>query len=315
MSKEAIEQYHSELRDRRMGIPSSVNGEASFIEAKPPFYADARLLSESALEVFNKLPETHPPYGLAYPDGNPVKTLMDGESPWISLFYGLRSTGRFVMEEAIPGTTVCPYHEVLQAHLGSTVPELRPMDHNLYGLDTLRAVSTPGAELNASLFVSLIRRLPALRTLHGDSSDLEDFSRASVAILREPLAHPVARAAGFVYSLGSITQLLQPSFFADELALNFTHVETVSGRNRLNWSKPTEDLTLLQGVYVSDRVNGSELDANDQKTYYPRGTRLGDIDVESGEPTLGCPGNKLAFAMWDRLVDVALAESLWDRPD
>jgi hypothetical protein len=225
----------------------------------------------------------------------------------------LRVTGHAVIEQAQPRIDSCPYHEVIAKKLGDAALRLEPIDHNERGLDSLRSAVAPGAVLNAPLFASLLRRLPGIQELHGSKSDPEAFAHNSVSLLHEPLAHPQQWAAGFVYSLGSLAELLRDSFLNDELALRYTKVErNASGKERLAWAMPTEEFTLRQEVRVTSRVLGSERDEADDtnSTLYPIGTRLAEIEVD--EPTIGCPGNQLAFAMWHRAIGAIVGENLWE---
>lgn len=307
-------QYQQALRDRRQGIMSELDASATWPEAKADFYADSRILSEDALVTFDTFKDKYPPYGLVNPDGTPY----NGSEirPLRSLAWALRATGRSTVEQAIPSLTSCPYHALLETKLGTLPPPLETYDSNEYGIDTLRNVVAPGAVLNASLFVSLVARMPGLQKLHGSSSDPEAFARNSVSLLREPLAHPQQHAEAFVYSLGNLSEFMTTKFLSDELAQKTTKIEvTTDGQERLAWAIPTENLVLRQDVRVLDRIAGSERDrTNENRTLYSVGTRLGDIAVN--EPTFGCPGNKLASAMWQRTVDVFIAESLWDKvPD
>lgn len=305
--------YSEALKNRRAGVASELGASATFTEVKPDFYADARILSEDALRVFDDMQEQFPPYGLMVGNGEPLQNLQDTFGPWSALYGALATTGHYVMEEARPSTPSCPYHEVLKRTLGGTRRPLEPYDNDEFGLDTLRDVTTPGAELNAPLFVSLIRRLPAIQKLHGSSSDPEAFARNSVSLLREPLAHPQQWAAAFVYSLGKLTELVQPTFLNDTLASSYTKIEAVSdGRERLAWAIPTEEFTIRQNVLVVDRTLGSETDRTGAHvTTYPTGTKLKDIRVD--EPSIGCPGDQLARAMWSRIIDVAVGEKLWEQ--
>lgn len=216
------------------------------------------------------------------------------------------------VDRANPGVSACPYHEAIATKLGSTAIPLAPLDGNTRGLDTLRGVVEPGAVFASTLTTSLIRRLPALQALHGDRSDQVEFAHNSVSLLREPLRHPQQMAAAFVMSLATFRTLGSSMFLEDERALAYTKVEADPfGGNRLAWSIPTEDFTLLYPVSVPSRTLGSERDRKgDHVREYPIGTRIGDIEVD--EPTLGCPGNQFATALWHRTVDIAAQENLWD---
>ena len=310
---EAREAYSDALKARRAGDASLLDGSSLFVDVKPDFYADARILSEDALRVFDDLQNTHPPYGLVSRGGSAVTRVQDGPlKPWLQLTIALKATGHYVVEQAKPSTTGCPYHTVLSHTLGVTRPPLLPFDHDTQGIDTLRNVVAPGAELNAVLFTSLIRRLPALQRLHGSTAGTEHFARNSVSLLREPLAHPQQRAAAFVLSLGGMAELLTDQFLNDNLAQTYTKIEArPDGQERLAWAIPTEEFTTRWEVRVPNRTQGSETDLDGgHVTTYPPGTKLRDIAVH--EPTIGCPGDQLARAMWNRVIDVAVAENLWD---
>lgn len=304
-----MEQYKAALISRRRGGIGELGPDTSFVGVKPDFYADARVLSEDALaQVFGELKESYPPYGVIREDGSGP---LDEKPSMIKLAMSLSATGRFAIEKASPSVKACPYHETIAPpQLGGE--DLEPYDNNERGLDTLRSVVAPGAMLNSPLFVSLVKRMPAIQRLHGDKSDPEVFTRASVSLLREPLGHPQQWAKAFVYSLGTLATIMTDDFFDDYLAKSFTRVEeNPDGRTRLGWSRLTEDLLLLTSVTVKDRSRGPEIGPESILTKYPKGTRLGDIKIT--EPTIGCPGDQLARAMWDRTIDVFVGESLWDR--
>lgn len=108
-------------------------------------------------------------------------------------------------------------------------------------------------------------------------------------------------------------EILSPRFLGDDLALEYTKVEFgPNGSERLAWAMPTEEFRLRQEVDVKSRVLGSELRQYGlHETLYPIGTKLKDIEFD--EPTIGCPGNQLAYAMWDRTIDVMVGERLWEQ--
>ena len=310
---EATTQYSEALKARRAGVASELGADATLLEVKPDFYADARILSEDALSVFEGLKEQFPPYGLVDRTGEPLQNLRASAQPWHQLYSALSATGHYVFEQATPAIASCPYHEVLDDRLGKTYPLLAPFDNDERGLDTLRNVVTPGGELNAPLFASLIRRMPVLQRIHGSTTDPKTFARNSKSLLREPLAHPQQWAAAFVFSLGGLTELLKDSYLNDDLAKVYTKVEqTLDGQDRLVWAIPTEEFTTRWEVRVANRTRGSEIDrAGDHFITYPAGTKLKDIEIN--EPTIGCPGDQLARAMWDRVIDAVVGESLWDQ--
>lgn len=313
-----MEAYRDALQIRRQGGDLAVVS-LEWPSIKPLFYADSRILSEGALKVFDQLEETHPPFGLVDEEGESITDLFAETNltpfygPWSNLNTALRTTGRYVMETALPGIESCPYAGVLQEKLQPTRPDLKPFDHDERGLDTLRSVATPGAMLNASLFTSLIRVMPRLARLHGETrSNQEQFAINSVHLLNEPLSHPQQRAAAFVFCLGSLGELLKSGFLPDELAQEYTKIEPSNkGGNRLAWAIPTQDFRLRAPVTVTSRVESSERNTDTSlRASYPIGTRLGDIAVD--EPTIGCPGNRLAHAVWQRTVKVVVNQSLWE---
>jgi len=267
-----------------------------------------------ALTVFRGFKDQYPPYGLVDTEGAPITTLPEARNPWLALTFALRSTARTAVERAMPTTNACPYHEAVARRIGSAVTPLKPFDDNEHGLDTLRQAVRLGAELNAPLFTSLIQRIPALQRLHGNTADVEPFARNSVVLLDQPLQHPQQLARAFVYSLGALDELFTSNFLNDDIARAYTKVETMHGADRLNWATPTAtfDLELRMPVDVLDRIHGSELEPNDaHTTIYPIGTRLGDIAVT--EPTIGCPGNLLAHAVWQQAIDVVVGEGMWSQ--
>ncbi len=231
----------------------------------------------------------------------------------MQLTYALKFSGRAAMDRAVAPIESCPYHEVLASKLGGTAVALTPQDNNERGIDTLRSVATPAAELNAPVFTALVRRLPAIQRLHGSSTNPASFARNSVGLLDEPLNHPQQWAKAFAYSLGSLDEIISgDGFLDDEVAREFTRVvQRPHHGEALEWAQPTENLTLRQAVDVPSRVLDSELSpiTSSSVTMYPVGTRLGDIRVD--EPTIGCPGNQLAYTMWNRAIDVAAGEGLW----
>jgi hypothetical protein len=313
VSHDAVNQYRAALSDRRSGGVSELGGDATWIDLKPDYYADARILSEDGAEVFEAMLETHAPYGLIGIKGEPLAREFSDfrTNKWRTLTLALRATGRYAMEQATPTLAACPYHDALEAKIGGTKPPLTAYDTNERGLDTLRDAVTPGAMLNAALFTSLIYRLPALQRLHGDTTDPAIFAHNSVSLLTEPLSHPQQHAAAFVLSLGSILEFNSPGFLNDELASRYTKVVATSKGGRLAWAIPTEEFTTRQTVTVNSRVRGSERYVDQSVLVeYPTGTRLADIAVD--EPTIGCPGNKLAIAMWHRVIDIAVAEGMGD---
>lgn len=309
---EARIQYVEALKARRAGVASELGSDAMFLDVKPELYADARILSEDAHRVFEELKEQFPPYGLVDPTGTSLEGLKAAAMPWHQLNRALSDTGHYVFEQATPSVSSCPYHRVLASRLGSTRPPLAPFDYDERGLDTLRNVVTPGGELNAPLFTSLIRRMPALQRLHGGTLDLEVFARNSQSLLREPLSHPQQWAKAFVYTLGSLPELLTDRFLNDNLARYYTKLEySGSAKERLAWAIPTDEFATRFEVKVADRPRGSEATPiGDHWTTYPVGTQLKNIEIN--EPTIGCPGDKLARAMWERAIDVAVGEGLWE---
>lgn len=318
---DAMEVYREALRTRRAGRDLEVTA-TDWPGVKPAFYADSRVLSENALRVFEDLEETHRPFGLVDTQGNSVQDLFADSwlykkyGAWANLNSALRSTGRYVMEKALPGIKSCPYSRVLQARLAPIKPDLTPFDNDKRGLDTLRGVASPGAVLNASLFTSLIRVLPRLSRLHPRiGRDETQFASNSAALLNEPLSHPQQWAMPFVLTLGTLDELLTDRFLDDELAQRYTSVKaSPRGGDRLAWAISTKDFCIKEEVEVVSRVHGSEVVSNDgsrrEVILYPAGTRLGDIAID--EPVIGCPGNRLAHAMWQRIVRIAVEQCLWE---
>ena len=308
---EAIDQYKNALKARRAGVASELGAEATLLEIKGDYYADARMLSEDALLVFEDIKSEFPPYGLMGMSGEPLTDLQDSSRPWYDLTRALSATGQLVFDRAIPSIVQCPYHQVLTDTVGKTYPPLSPMDNDERGLDTFRNAVTPAAKLNAPFFTSIIRRMPALQELHGSHTDPELFARNSISLLREPLSHPQQWAAAFVYSLGALQELLTDEFLGNNIALTYTKLEKLpDGTERLAWAIPTEDFTTRFEIRVADRTRGSEIQQKaDHVTVYPVGTRLKDIKVD--EPVIGCPGDQLARANWNRTIDVVVGEGLW----
>lgn len=67
-----VQQYQTALKGRRAGNPSEFGPDSSWPELKPEFYADSRMLSENAYKEFEKLKESHRPYGLVDRDGTTI---------------------------------------------------------------------------------------------------------------------------------------------------------------------------------------------------------------------------------------------------
>lgn len=164
--------------------------------------------------------------------------------------------------------------------------------------------------------MNLLKRMTAMRSINEANSGVEELARSSkYPLLREPLAHPQQHAKAFVFTLvdgisGTDFGFDRDEFMPDDVIQSYTHLTSNQQSNEaIGWSKPTEDFTIRASVKVADRLRGSEVEDGDHITTYPIGTRLGDIVVT--EPTVGCPGSQMAYQLWDRSIEIATAENLW----
>ncbi len=317
MSSEARRDYGEQLRQRKAGVPSSLDPSASLTEAKPHFYADAHILVDNVREVYANFRSTAPPYGLVQPNGEPFTGFSQPmNKDWVPLERLLSSTAQKAFEAVIPPETGCPYHGALQ-NLGH-IP-LKPLVSQSTGTERLREIVFPGAQFAPATIVNILRRMPAMARANGASVDTETLARNSAhTLLQEPLHHPQQYAKAFTFCLGdglrgSDFVLDRNSFMPSDIIESYTQLGTnLSGQEAVEWSQPTTNFVLRADVHVANRLEGLERDMQgDHIVVYPVGTRLGDIKVD--EPTIGCPGSQLAYDMWDQAIDVIVAERLWEQ--
>ncbi|MGB4758711.1 MAG: hypothetical protein WBP26_01515 [Candidatus Saccharimonadales bacterium] len=316
MTTEATATYGQTMRALRTGGPSEAHGDMAFDEVKPHFYASSRVLIEDVRNTYAGYRTDDNPLGLVDRRGNPFGDLGQPgtNSSWLQLERAMSWTAYAAFEQTRPQLTGCPYHAAL-GNLGGVT--LRPVDGNARGLDTLREVSVPGGMLAPALLVNLLRRMPAMAAIHGADATPEDLARNSAtSLLKEPLRHPQQWARAFNFTLIGDTQpedlsYSRKKFFPDDLIASYTkHTVNAAGKEQITWAKPTEDFTLRANVRVSSRVLGSEVDmTSDHVVTYPIGTRLGDIKTD--EPTIGCPGNLLAYDMWTQAINTIVAKNFW----
>lgn len=311
----AYETYSQILSDRREGRVSQLGEFASFTEVKPEFYADSNLLAREVLKTFRAIRASNPPYGLVDYAGKPVTTLQHNQrSPWLVLEAGLSSTMLTAYNLTRPPVDQCPYAGVLTQKLG--VRALTPLVGYHPDLDTLREVSAPGGVLAPGLIVPLLSRIPAIASFHGAKSSYKSLATLSARnLLQSPLSHAQQHAKAFVFCLtgetkGDIT-FDRESFLPTKLIAEYTKIETNPvGHEQIQWALPTSDFRLQTGVHVVSRVASSEQDRSGKNgTFYPAGTRLGDIKTD--EPTIGCPGKIVAYALYGAAVSIIIQEQLW----
>jgi hypothetical protein len=316
MSTKTFAIYGQAIRDLRNGTPGSAYPDMPFDEIKPHFYAASRVLIEDVREAYASFRTSDNPLGLVNRDGTPFGDLGEPgtSSAWLRLERAMSSTAYAAFNEAQPKLSGCPHHGALKNLAGVA---LQAIDNNERGLDRLREVSVPGATFAPALLVNLLRRLPAMAAIHGVSTQTEDLARTSAtSLLKEPLRHPQQWARAFNFTLIGGTQesdlsYERKSFFPDDLISKYTkHTVNAAGKEQITWAKPTEDFTLRANVHVANRVLGSEMDmTGNHIMVYPIGTRLGDIKTD--EPTIGCPGNLLAYDMWNQAIDTIVAKGFW----
>jgi hypothetical protein len=310
-SEQYQEQYRQALHNRAAGQVSSVGPNDLFYAVKPEFYADSTLLIRDVRQKYKHVATDEDQYGLVgYRGVDPTNPF----SPWSQLERALKMTARAAFDETASPVRACPYVPALK-NLGA-IP-LAPIDGNEQGLDRLREVSFPGANFAPALIVNILRKIPAIAAIHGATASPENVARASArSLLDEPLHHPQQHAAAFVYCLtGSDTggQMFfdRKLFLPAESIRSYTRLSVNSlGKQAVEWSKPTRDFTLQRPVTVANRLRGPEFEGGDHTITYPAGTRLGNIMVN--EPTIGCPGKRMAYDMWDQALDVIVGEKLWD---
>lgn len=317
MKSGARQEYGEQLRLRKAGVPGELTQEATLVDAKPLFYADARLLVGKVQEVYASYRQSAPPYGLLDDQGEPFTGFSGrGKRPYLQLEGLLSSTARHAFEEVTPPSTGCPYHETLR-NLGSI--SLNPEHPSSPDVERLREITFPGAELAPVTIVNILKRIPAIAELHGASADLETLARNSAhTLLREPLRHPQQLAKAFTFSIGegkrgSDFMVDRDNFMPSDVIERYTRIVINNrGQEVIAWSIPTEDFTLRASVHVVNRLEGPEFELEgEHTTLYPIGTRLGDIEIT--EPTIGCPGNQLAYDMWDQAIDFIVGEQLWEQ--
>ncbi len=312
-------QFGEALAARRAGVPSQLGADASFPDVKPDFYADAYGLVDEAVDKWRELQVSHAPYGLVGRHGLPVERVrqprQSARDRWVGLERALAGTVALVFDEVSPKLEACPYAPVLRDRVG-TLGRLAPYDHDERGIDTLRARTYPGGVLAPALIVGLMRRMHAMKRVHAAKSTHYALAEASSrSLLDTPLRHPQQWAKAFMYTIGEgyggdDWMLNRDTFLNDDRIKRYTrlHVD-VSGVESIAWLGNHEDYTLTTPVTVADRTRGHEGEPGDHQRLYPIGTRLGDIEVT--EPTIKCPGFKLAYAMWGTALDVASKENLW----
>lgn len=302
MSREGRRQYGEALAARRRGELSTADADTPFTGVKHDFYADSNLLIRDVTQAFADQRVA-------------VGEVSNPDSSWYSLETSLMMAVRraFVAAGTFGTVRECPYHPVIEERLGSL--SLPPVDHNEFGFDTLCAASLPGGITAPALIVNLVKRLRQMKAQHELSGGVEQLARSSAKpLLAQPLAHPQQHAKAFMYTLaegvnGDEGFLDRDTFLPDWLIDRYTQAtETIDGKPAIGWSMPTEDFVLRTAVTVADRTRGSEMQPGDHQIHYPVGTRLGDIVVT--EPTIGCPGSQLAYAMWERTIDVAVDAGL-----
>lgn len=316
MTTEAMAAYGQAIRTLRAGGPSEAHGEMAFDEVKPHFYASSRVLIEDVRNTYASYRTDDNPLGLVDRRGNPFGDLGEpgADFSWLRLEQAMSWTAYAAFDQTQPQISGCPYHAAL-GNLGGI--NLQPVDNNEQGLDKLREVSLPGGMFAPALLVNLLRRMPAMAAIHGANSTPEDLARNSAtSLLKEPMRHPQQWARAFSFTLIGDTQPEDLSydrkkFFPDDLIASYTkRTVNAAGKEQITWAKPTEDFTLRANVRVASRVLGSETDLEGNHTItYPIGTRLGDIKTD--EPTIGCPGNLLAYDMWAQAIDTIVAKSFW----
>lgn len=315
MSSSARREYGEQLRLRKRGVAGSLSPEASLIDAKPHFYADARLLTDEVRKVHSKFRTSAPPYGLVDHLGHPIDTITKGS--WTGLEQMLAATAQHAFEVVTPPQTGCPYHETLR-NLGS-IP-LRPVNPSSPDKEHLRSLVFPGAMFAPATIVNILKRMPTIARLNRATVDSETLARNSAhTLLHEPLHHPQQLAKAFTFTLadgagGTDGALNRNMFMPEDVITAYTELgENAVGHEAIVWSKPTEDFTLRANVRVANRLAGSERDQSGEHiTMYPIGTRLGDIVLD--EPTIGCPGSLFAYDMWEQAIDVIVGEGFWEEP-
>jgi hypothetical protein len=313
MSVEARQEFQAALRARRNGESSQLDGSEPFETVKPEFYADANQLVGNVTETYKQI-STQAPYDSITASVPRLERL----SPWLRLELALARTATAAFNQTEPPKGGCPYTGSLD-NLGSV--RLKPVAGNRPELDSLRAVSAFGAVTAPALITNLQRRMPDMAALNGATDDVEGVARNSArSLLAEPMSHPQRWAAAFVFCLagnGDGQDILRwrDRFMLEELIRTHTRLGTLpDGRQRVEWKMPTKDFVTRTGIVVVNRLLGPAADTTgDHATPYPAGTRLGDIP-DDGEPTIGCQGREMAYAMWNHSLRLIARDELWLQP-
>jgi hypothetical protein len=309
MTTRSRREYGEQLKLRKTGVPGDLEADASLVDAKPHFYADARVLIDSVRGAYNELRDTYP-YGLVgFRKFNPNPRLS-----WLQLEGYMRASAQRAFETVAVPATGCPYHPALK-NLGSM--SLNPEITQSSDKQRLREIVYPGGAFAPTTIVNILSRMPAIAVANQATVGVEELARNSArTLLHEPLRHPQQHAKAFSFCLadgfgGSDSALVRSSFMPEEVIEDYTQLGLdQAGREAIEWSRPTADFLLRASVRVANRLEGSERDSEgDHIAIYPAGTRLGDIRVD--EPTIGCPGSQLAYDMWDQAVDAIVGEGLW----
>lgn len=318
MSTGARREYGEQLRLRKAGFSGHLDPDATLVEAKPSFYADAHLLIDNVREVYGDFRKTAPPYGLVDWNNEPFVGFEGNKKRgWTRLEQLMSVTARKAFEVVTPPATGCPYHEVLR-NLGH-IP-LKPTIVQSPDMERLREIVFPGAQFAPATIVNILKRMPAMAAANHARTDVETLAHNSAhALLQEPLHHSQQHAKAFTFCLadgvsGTDAAIDRAHFMPDDVIERYTQLsKDPAGREVVTWSMPTDDFVLRASVHVTNRLAGSERDiSGDHIDLYPIGTRLGDIRVD--EPTIGCPGSQLAYDMWDQALDVIVGEGLWHQP-
>ena len=312
MTTDARAEYGRQLGARKAGHPSELDGSATFPEAKPHFYADARRMIDDVREAYTGFRQTLPPYGLMDMRGEVLTGFSDRNRAWTQLEQAMSRTVRHAFEIVEPPS--CPYHESL-GNLGAMA--LNAAQPQAPDQERLREITYPGGALAPATIVNMLKRMPAMAAANGATVSTEELARNSAhPLLYEPLHHPQQLAKAFTFSIadgvrGTDFALDRDSFMPGGVIRRYTKLgHDVLGREVIDWRIPTRAFVLRANVGVADRIAGSEADfSGDHITVWPIGTRIGDIEVT--EPTVGCPGSQMAYDMWDQAVDVIVGEGLW----
>lgn len=320
MSRDGLSRFGEALADRRAGLPHATGPDTPFADVKPQFYADAYNLANAGLKAWETMGVAHPPFGFVNRQGETITSIrkpgMAEPSRWMALESMMANTARVVFAETTPQVAVCPYAPVLRDAVGIITPSTS-MDGDVHGLDTLRGAVSPGAFFAPTLIVNLIRRMHMLKQLHGArTSHWSLAGNSAKSLLDEPLRHPQQWAKAFMFTLArgmddEDNYMLRDTFLDETVARRYTElrVDDQTGRESIGWALPTEEFILRAAVKVADRTRGHERQPGDHQRTYPVGTRLGNIEIT--EPTVKCPGFRLAYAMWDSALHAAVRENLW----